>query len=661
MKYTYKYFLFFFFMLMLPVVVSSQELSVVRFFENQNDLTANTSDIVRDQNGEVCALIKIETTLDGFTFDVGSLGITETKRVGGEIWVFVPADVRRITISHPQLGVIRDYTFDKRLEKGRTYIMKLSAKLGSIIYDSSKKQKMLLQVIPSNASVEINGISVILDKNGMNENDYSIGAYELVVSAPRYHKEKIVVVLDNPNETKWERIELKQAYGWLRINSNNGGKLKIDGVSRSFTSGRDIELDSGHHQIYLEKPHFKPYSCNVEIKDSTLLEISPKFEINARQLEFFVDSNAEIWLDDRMVGSHQWQGLVDYGEHTIECKLAGYKTTTYSLIVDRQTLGPIRLESPEPINGCLKISTAPDGANVFVDDKMVGCTPCTSQLIVGEHRVSIRKSGYNTVEKMVAITENETYSIICKMENIIPIIIETKPKYATLYLDEEQRKERRLSLIAGQHFIKLAAPGYCDFAKKIDVEKPNETFRFNMKRRCYYPGAFYLGVLVSSAFQDFSVGGYIGAYIKNFNFEGHTLYGPINSETIYWNSSDSEIMPLRYTYKPLIVGGKLGYGFVLGNRIRLTPQVGANYIRLSGKRLNCSESGFNPSKCEAISLTSTLKLSVAVASWLEFSLSPEYDYAVYKSNIYDAVFNASPTIKSWSDGVRVNFGFGLFF
>lgn len=648
-------------MVMFPFAASSQELSVVRFFENPTDLTANTSDIVRDQNGEVCALIKIETTLDGFTFDVGSLGVTETKRVGGEIWVYVPADVRKITISHPQLGVIRDYAFEMRLEKGRTYIMKLNAKLGARTYDSSKKQKMLLQVIPSNASVEINGISVNLDKNGMLESSYALGAYDLVVSAPRYHQERTVIVLDNPDATKRERVVLKQAYGWLRINSDGDEKLKIDGVSRSFTSGSEIELDSGHYQIDLEKPHYKPYRRSIEIKDSTLLEISPRFEINAKRLRFIVYSDAEIWLDDMKVGNHQWEGLVDYGTHSIECKLAGHKTTTYRLTVDSQTLGPIQLESPDPINGYLKISTTPDGADVFVDDKMVGHTPCTNQLIIGEHRVSIRKTGYNTIEKTVTVKENETYTINAKMENIIPISIEATPKYATLYIDGVQKKERGFSLIAGQHNIKLTAPGFYDFARNINVEKPYETFRFTMKRRYYYPGAFYIGALASSAFHDVTFGGYIGAYINNFNFEGNVLYGPMNSETIYWNSTDSDAEPSQYNYRPLIVGGKLGYGLVLGNRLRLTPQVGSNYIRLNGTELNNSGIGFNPSECEAISLTGTLKLSIAIASCLELNISPEYDYAVYKSDICGALFNTSPTIKSWIDGVRVNFGFGLFF
>ena len=55
--------------------------------------------MVHDQNGNLCALIKVETTLDGFSFDVGALGVCEVRREGGEIWVYVPFGIRRVTIT----------------------------------------------------------------------------------------------------------------------------------------------------------------------------------------------------------------------------------------------------------------------------------------------------------------------------------------------------------------------------------------------------------------------------------------------------------------------------------------------------------------------------------------------------------------------------------
>ena len=47
-----------------------QEMSVQSFYLAETDLTANTPGTMReDQNGDLCALIKVETSHDGFSFD----------------------------------------------------------------------------------------------------------------------------------------------------------------------------------------------------------------------------------------------------------------------------------------------------------------------------------------------------------------------------------------------------------------------------------------------------------------------------------------------------------------------------------------------------------------------------------------------------------------
>lgn len=633
-----------------------------QFFEAPTDLTANTpGTMVKDQNGEVCALIKVETTLDGFSWDVGSLGVMDTKRVGGEIWVYVPFGVRKITISHPRLGVIRDYAFPLPIEKARTYVLKLNATLGTRTYDSSKKQKMILQVYPVNSKVEINGMYISLDKNGMLEQELSFGIHDITVSAPRYHTDRRSISISDPNKAQIFTIRLKQAFGWLKINSDGDETLSIDGKLTRFTPKRDLALMSGHYQIHLEKPYYKPYDKSIEIKDSTRFEITPTFVPNFRELEFKVYGNAEIWVDDVNKGVGSWKGKLEYGTHTIQCRLAGHRTTTLALVVDVNTLGPIVLESPSPIYGSLIVSSTPGNAEVFVDGRFIGNTPGAHQVIIGNHSVSIRKSGYNTEERTVAIKENQSSRVEVKLDDIIPITINPTPKTATIYIDDVKQASNSMKVIAGQHVVKLTAPRYYDLEKTINVNEPYKAYDLKMKRRYYYPGAFYFGGQVMSALKDVCVGGYMGGYIKNFNIEASSLYGPMASEPIYWNSVFADFEPAQYEYKPLIIGGRFGYGFILGSRTRFTPRVGVNYIRLTGIQTRYSSIGFNPVNCEAISVVADLKASIVVASCFEIGLTPEYDFAVYKSDIYSAIYEVSPMAKSWAEGFRINVGFGIFF
>jgi hypothetical protein len=593
---------------------------------------------------------------------VGSLGVSEVKRVGGEMWVYVPFGIRKITISHPHLGVIRDFPLPCAIEKGRTYILKLNASMGNRVYDSSKKQKMILQVTPAGAKVEINGMPVSLDRNGIYEQEVSFGVYDVMISASKYHSERRQIEINDPAKAQRFNIHLKQAFGWLQISGSGDEKLSIEGRPMTFVPNNRIELMSGHYKVLLEKPLHQPYERTIEIKDSVVCEIEPRFVVNYRELEFKVYNEAEIWVDDVKVGKGSWKGKLEYGTHRIECRKESHRTTEMMLNVDPQTLGPIVLESPEPIYGTLIVNSTPAGAEIFVDDKFVGNTPGTIRVLVGQRKVSVRRTGYNTENRTVAIKDDQTARVDLKMNDIIPITISSTPN-ATLYIDGKQVGKTPWSntVIAGEHKIKLHASRFYDFEKTIKVDEPYKKYSFKLKRRYYYDDTFIMGVNATTGLKDVGVGGYMGGYIKNFYIEGDVLWGLMPSETIYWNDLQTDNAPAKYSYKPMTFGGKFGYGFILGNRYRLTPHVGVGCIKLTGTEVEESNTHFNPSSCSAVSVNGGLKWSCALASCVELNVTPEYYYPIYKTELYKALYNTSPKIENWCEGFKVSVGVGLFF
>lgn len=63
-----------------PFLLYAQKISVSHFELAESDLTAqNKKTSFEDQNGDKCALIRIQTTQKGFSFDVGSAGIQKLK------------------------------------------------------------------------------------------------------------------------------------------------------------------------------------------------------------------------------------------------------------------------------------------------------------------------------------------------------------------------------------------------------------------------------------------------------------------------------------------------------------------------------------------------------------------------------------------------------
>ena len=650
-------------MLCIAHLLHGQEMSVKSFYSAETDLTANTpGTMVYDQNGNVCALIKIETTLDGFSFDVGSLGISETKRVGGEIWLYVPFGIRKITLSHPQLGVIRDFALPCAIEKGRTYILKLNASMGNRVYDSSKKQKMILQVIPAGAKVEINGMPVSLDRNGIYEQEVSFGIYDVMISASKYHSERRQIEINDPSKAQRFNIHLKQAFGWLQISGSGDEKMSIDGRPMTFVPNKRIELMSGHYKVLLEKPLHQPYERTIEIQDSVVYEIEPRFVVNYRELEFKVYNEAEIWVDNVKVATGSWKGKLEYGIHRIECRKESHRTTELMLNVDPHTLGPIVLEAPEPIYGTLIVNSTPVGADIFVDDQFVGTTTETISVLVGQRNVSVKRTGYNTENRIVTIKEDEPARVELKLNDIIPITITSTPN-ATLYIDGKQVGKTPWSdkVIAGEHKVKLQAIRFYDLEKTIKFDEPSKSYSFKLKRRYYYNDSFIIGAHAATGLKDVSVGGYMGGYIKSFYIEGNVQWGLMPSETIYWNDLKSDNEPAKYTYKPMTFGGKFGYGFILGNRNRVTTHLGAGCIKLTGTAVGESNTYFNPSSCSTVSVNGGLKWSCALTSCVEFNITPEYYYPIYKTELYKALYNTSTMVKNWCEGFKVGVGIGLFF
>lgn len=102
--------------------VSAQKFSVSSFRLLPNDVSAFINP-VRDLNDEDCALIKVQGNED-FVFS-SPLGIIKRIDNVGEIWLYLPAKSKKITIKHPEWGVLRDYKFPTRIDSHLTYELRI--------------------------------------------------------------------------------------------------------------------------------------------------------------------------------------------------------------------------------------------------------------------------------------------------------------------------------------------------------------------------------------------------------------------------------------------------------------------------------------------------------------------------------------------------------
>ena len=511
---------------LIPNILHGQEFKVKSFYLSVNDLTANTPGTMKyDQNGDLCALIKVESVID-LLYDFGIKGHTAIERVGSEQWVYISYGTRKISVNHPKLGVIREYTFPCDIEKGRTYIMTFETpkNVGTdISVDLSKRRDIVIHLYPENAEIVVSG-TLWKTENGICSQNCAVGTHSAIVTAPDYHTAMVPLRVTEEEETQHFSITLKPAYGWLNIKAEGDEILTLDDRPYEFTPNENLKLTSRHYQLQMTKPLHKPYITDIEIKDSTVIEIVPQFEVNYKEVELRVGNNAEIYIDSIKVGNGNWKGKLEYGEHRIVCKLESHRDSEMTLEVHPQTLGPIMLNAPEPIYGILDVTGAPNAAEVYVDNKLVGRIPCSVDVLIGSRTVEIRKSAFVPQSTTVLIKEGEISPLNIKLTDVLPVTFTSNPK-ADIFIDGKRmgRTSYSSNLPAGEHKIKLTANGYYDLEKTISVTEAYKKYDYKLKKRYYYPTSFYF----SGEYQllTFSgVKGSVGFCIKNFNFEGNYIY-----------------------------------------------------------------------------------------------------------------------------------------
>lgn len=116
---------------MFSAPLSAQEFKVESFRELSNDISAFINP-VKDLNDEGCALIKVIATSPDFAFST-PLGIAKRIDKTGELWLYLPRGSKKITLKHPEWGVLRDYAFPSRLESHKTYELNIKEPIRNII------------------------------------------------------------------------------------------------------------------------------------------------------------------------------------------------------------------------------------------------------------------------------------------------------------------------------------------------------------------------------------------------------------------------------------------------------------------------------------------------------------------------------------------------
>src|SRR6218665_64100 len=212
-------------------LLAAQHIAVKSFRMLENDLDARVNFPRKDQNGDVCALIKAVTTETGVDWD-------------GD-----------------QLGIVKTAVYEMALTTGKVVTVVQEEKIKTVWLAVSGN--------PPGADVYINDV---WKGSAPYTEKMKPGKYDYRVEKTLYHSESgtMEITGDEPYGKKEISVALKPAFGYLQIDSEpeNGAGVFIDNVELTEkTPCKSNMLSSGTHRVTCRLNMYQPKSMDILIED----------------------------------------------------------------------------------------------------------------------------------------------------------------------------------------------------------------------------------------------------------------------------------------------------------------------------------------------------------------------------------------------------------
>lgn len=687
-------------------LVGAQSLSVESFRLLETDLTANTyGTMERDQNGDVAALIKVVTSETGFVFDGGMMGIVKTVQKTGEIWVYVPRAIQKITITHQQHGVLRDYYFPLTVEGARTYEMVL--KLPNVVPVSSRTraQFVVFKVEPRNAVVLVDNEAHTLNSEGQLSIRLNPGEHTYMVTAPSFETESGTVTVADSRIVK--EINLSSLIGQLTINSDDDAQVYVNDEymgNGSWTGS----LNEGVYFVEVRRPSYKTTYQEVSLRRSENRVVSvratePSFgevEVVSDPLDFDIYIDGEKkgvtpdFIDNVRTGTHvitlrkekylDRVIMVDVFEDSVayvsvsdfemipesdkdkkkrealeakavkdsikqaEKQAAKQKEITYEDIRQSDIYQKADMSDVFDVVDVMPVFPSGTAAMVqyFIDN-----FECPLYYNKGNGRVVVsfvvEKDGYVShpyiVKGIDDVIDKEAIRVVNAMPRWTPGKIggETVRVWQTVNINLRQDKTSGVSLGDDLYDAGITNSNNAKIA-------PNS----------FYVGGFYsIGKLMS-------YGGQVGFYARNFNVQADFGVHDYQIEGYWVTSASSQkyATPYQYTWKfNYSLSLRLGYGIRLARSLRLTPQIGGALTQLKSvydESLKFEKNQSSTSYC--FGAQAAAKLEWVMTRHLSLFTSSDYTIPLLKGDVAKRL-DADKVVSRHAGGFSTSFGLNLIF
>ena len=200
----------------------------------------------------------------------------------------------------------------------------------------------------------------------------------------------------------------------LTVNPKNA-VVTIDGNQQTVSTDGEYSamLPYGSHTYKVEAGGYISKSGTFTISSSDMTPINVSLVSAMATVSVTCPTPAaSLYVDKKSVGTIPWTGSLKEGMHLIEVKKEGYRSQQRTINLSQQQKLDVAFAELAAIQGNLSVNYKPFGADVYIDGNKVGQSPRVfNGIMVGNHKVEIKKDGYGTDSKTVNILEGQTATL----------------------------------------------------------------------------------------------------------------------------------------------------------------------------------------------------------------------------------------------------------
>ena len=255
---------------------------------------------------------------------------------------------------------------------------------------------------------------------------------------------------------------------------------EVDLGGLAFHIGDNYLLLQGEHQLSAEAPGYYPLRKTIQVSGEATQEIDVVLQpLPGNLLVRSTLDDIQLSIDDQdPVTVPGTISEMSRGAHKLE--FAKYRYFTLQQEVEIEGLGKTQAIdiSLQPAWGQVEFTTVPEGAELFIDQRLIGQTPLSAEVLETGSQLTLKAPGYKTLQQQVRVKAGSkaTHPLIEMIVADGTLTINSVPQGASITIDKQFKGTSPMDVAVtpfAKHNIELFLEGYLNTKQSVSV-KPEQ-------------------------------------------------------------------------------------------------------------------------------------------------------------------------------------------